>query len=541
MKTLAHCFLLLMAINLLALPQTARGQAPDDAPQVRILHPDAAPEIVWSHATQACDATDYSDVPARPFLGDGGRRVFWFASASPAYFATVGSPPEPGQDILAKAQRVRQPGGNCVTWVSPASYASPLGVPQSYDTGLWMQSVYTPDGNHIFALVHNEFHGELTAPPGHPSKYCTITQAFFLAGNACSYWNMAGAASTDGGHHFRLYKIGGLGADADYNAPVLASPHPYLLPADNAGNNPGLSGLLTVSNIIRWDGYYYVLVQQVPSAVPARQPPDGQQIGRNGTCIYRTDRLFDRTSWRGWNGTEYAVPTVTSYPSNITDPAQYTCTPVLNGYLSLLLELQFSAATFHRPRYRHKIWAEQDRGLRLYHRAAGARRQADRNQRRASVARDQLARSLERRSVPDRRGIPKPAGPAKSRHCQAPAPANGRQRRACAPAGRRRIPPGVATRTIPRTLVSSTAALIPMCISRCCIRSVRPTTTTTATWFARNSRWDRRPIRTPSSLRPTELRSRLKLPHDTPLARAASTEAEALRATARQRNLPFIT
>ncbi|HET6239010.1 MAG TPA: hypothetical protein VFE41_29260 [Acetobacteraceae bacterium] len=331
MKALTHCFLLLMAIILLAPPQTARGEAPDDAPQVRILHPDAAPEIVWSHATQACDATDYSDVPARPFLGDGGRRVFWFASASPAYFATVGAPPEPGQDILAKAHRIRDPGGNCVTWITPASYGGPLGVPQSYDTGLWMQSVYTPDGNHIFALVHNEFHGELTAPPGHPSKYCTITQAFFLAGNACSYWNMVGAASTDGGRHFRLYKTGGLGTDADYNAPVLASPHPYLLPADNGGNNPGLSGLLTVSNIIRWGGYYYVLVQQVPSAVPARQPPDGQEIGRNGTCIYRTDRLFDRTSWLGWNGTEYAVPTVTRYPSNITDPVQYTCTPVLNG------------------------------------------------------------------------------------------------------------------------------------------------------------------------------------------------------------------
>ena len=331
MKALAHWFLVLMAINLLVPGQSARGEASDEVAEVRILHPDAAPEVVWSHATQACDATDYSDVPARPFLSDGGRRVFWFASAAPAYYATIGSPAEPGQDILAKVRRVRESGGNCVTWVTPASYDSPLGVPQSYDTGLWMQSVFTPDGDHVFALVHNEFHGELTAPPGQPSRYCTITQAAFLAGNACSYWNMVGAASIDGGRHFSLYKIGGLGTDADYNAPVLASPHPYLLPAENGGNNPGLSGLVTVSNIIRWGRYYYVLVQQVPSAVPALQPPDGQEIGRNGTCIYRTDRLFDRTSWLGWNGTEYAVPTVTRYPSDISDPAEYACTPVLNG------------------------------------------------------------------------------------------------------------------------------------------------------------------------------------------------------------------
>jgi hypothetical protein len=331
MQVLTPWFLFLIAMGLLVPTDKAHAEATEEATQVRILHPGAAPEVVWSHATQACDATDYSDVPARPFLGDGGRRVFWLASAAPAYFATVGAPAKPGQDILARMQRVRGPGGNCVTWITPAPYDSPLGIPQSYDTGLWMQSVFTPDGNKVFALVHNEFHGELTAPPGQPSKYCTITQAFFLANNACSYWNMVGAASKDGGHHFSLYKIGGLGADADYNAPILASPHPYLLPADNGGKNPGLSGLVTVSNIIRWDRYYYVLVQQVPSAVPAQQPPDGQAIGRDGTCIYRTDRLFDRTSWLGWNGTEYAVPTITRYPSNITDPAQYTCTPVLNG------------------------------------------------------------------------------------------------------------------------------------------------------------------------------------------------------------------
>jgi hypothetical protein len=133
-----------MAINLLVPGRRARGEASDEVAEVRILHPDAAPEVVWSHATQACDATDYSDVPARPFLGDGGSRVFWFASAAPAHYATIGSPAEPGQDILAKVQRVRESGGNCVTWVSQASYDSPLSVPQSYDTGLWMQSRSRP-------------------------------------------------------------------------------------------------------------------------------------------------------------------------------------------------------------------------------------------------------------------------------------------------------------------------------------------------------------------------------------------------------------
>jgi hypothetical protein len=324
-------FQFLIVLGLLGQSCSAYGQAPSDAGTVRILQPNAAPDVVWSHARQACDATDIPDVPARPFLGDGGRRVLWFASAAPNYFATLGTKAASGEDILARMERRRGPDGNCVTWVEPAPYASALGVPQSYDTGLWLQSVFTPDGRRVFALVHNEFHGELTAPPGEPSIYCTITQSFFLAGNACSYWNMAGAASRDGGWHFRLYKIGGAGEDADYNAPVLALPRPYLLPADNGGNNPGLSGLVTVSNIVRRGRYHYVLVQQVPAAAPVQDPSQPQPIGRNGTCIYRTDRLFDRTSWRGWNGAAYAAPNVTSYPSDLADPARYTCIPVLNG------------------------------------------------------------------------------------------------------------------------------------------------------------------------------------------------------------------
>jgi hypothetical protein len=52
---------------------------------------------------------------------------------------------------------------------------------------------------------------------------------------------------------------------------------------------------------------------------------------RQRVCIYRTNRLFDRTSWKGWDGRAYAVPTVQNYPSESTDSQRYTCLPVLNA------------------------------------------------------------------------------------------------------------------------------------------------------------------------------------------------------------------
>jgi hypothetical protein len=182
-----------------------------DTGPVRLLDPAVAPDVVWSHAASACSNTDYSDVPVRPFYGHArgqpGRTLYWFASNSTGYLATIGVPPADGADILAKMVRVIDTNRQCATWITSGPYTeAPItpanGVPQSYNTGQWMVAPFTPDGRRVFALVHNEFHGELTAPPNAPSIYCTITQATPLPGNACGYWNIVEAVSFNGGRTF---------------------------------------------------------------------------------------------------------------------------------------------------------------------------------------------------------------------------------------------------------------------------------------------------------------------------------------------------
>jgi hypothetical protein len=148
-----------------------------DTGPVRLLDPAVAPDVVWSHAASACSNTDYSDVPVRPFYGHArgqpGRTLYWFASNSTGYLATIGVPPADGADILAKMVRVIDTNRQCATWITSGPYTeAPItpanGVPQSYNTGQWMVAPFTPDGRRVFALVHNEFHGELTAPRMHP-------------------------------------------------------------------------------------------------------------------------------------------------------------------------------------------------------------------------------------------------------------------------------------------------------------------------------------------------------------------------------------
>jgi hypothetical protein len=304
---------------------------------MQLRDPAAAPETVWSHDQSACSDTDYSDVPVRPFYGHqrGGRgwTVFWFASNATGYLATEGVRPASGADILAKMARIKTADGECVTWVKAGPYSEPParpanGVPESYNTDLWMVAPFTPDGRRVFSLIHNEFHGELTAPPGKPSIYCTITQSTPLPGQACGYWNIVAANSRDGGATFKMRT---LRPDSDYNAPEIALPLPYARPAENGGVNPQQSGMVAQSNIIQWGRRYYVLVQQKPLAAPVPSPDGPQAIGADGTCLYRTDHLGEPHAWRGWDGHAFTVPVVARYPADLADPARFTCTPVLNG------------------------------------------------------------------------------------------------------------------------------------------------------------------------------------------------------------------
>src|SRR5437016_3782684 len=122
---------------------------------------------------------------------------------------------------------------------------------------------WTPDGRTIYALVHDEYHGyehSGQCPSGDVSR--------------CSYTNVTGAVSIDGGRSY---------ADAVGNRRTVAT-----LPFRYDPNVSGAVGMFAPSNIIHAkDGYFYALVA-------LGYPP------HEGACMIRTNDLSDTRSWRGW-------------------------------------------------------------------------------------------------------------------------------------------------------------------------------------------------------------------------------------------------
>ena len=238
--------------------------------QVQIQLAAAPPEVVWryQHRGAPCAADDYADVPVRPFLVNGRTagtyRVLWFAANSNGYFAseTAGPDVTPGEVTLQHFKR--RP--HCRTWVHSRPYNG--SNPKRYYTGLWMVAPFTEDGTNIYALAHNEFHGEWTTS----NRWCSVHRdSIYLP---CDYWNLVSAFSTDGARHFALRQIG-----PNWNQPAIALAEPY---TPNWVNRPPVplgmppqpslpQGMTAQSNIIEQDGFAYVLAQQTGTSalVPA--------------------------------------------------------------------------------------------------------------------------------------------------------------------------------------------------------------------------------------------------------------------------------
>ena len=144
------------------IPLICADRATADAQQVRIELAAPAPETVWRHADEGapCAPNDYADVPVRPFLvkgaASGTYRVLWFAANSQGYFASETPGPDlaPADVTLAHFRRLP----DCARWVRSQPYIG--STPERYNTGLWMVAPFTRDGTNVYALVHNEFHGE---------------------------------------------------------------------------------------------------------------------------------------------------------------------------------------------------------------------------------------------------------------------------------------------------------------------------------------------------------------------------------------------
>lgn len=171
-------------------------------------------------------------------------------------------------------------------------------TPKEADPALWMDnewisSLYTEDGQTIYALVHNEYQGHTHAGQCPQNDY-------FL----CWYNTVTMLVSRDGGQTFEYIAE----PPAHY---VAGLPYRY-----EAG--AGTYGLRGPSNIIEGpDGYYYVFLNYI-----------AYQTQEQYVCLMRTDTLDDPASWRYWDGEGFGGRFLDPYLNAIDAPEASLCQPL---------------------------------------------------------------------------------------------------------------------------------------------------------------------------------------------------------------------
>jgi hypothetical protein len=181
-------------------------------------------------------------------------------------------------------------------------------APERYDDRSWIASPYTLDGETVFALVHNEFHGHLRP------ALCASREYERCWANAVTE-----IASHDGGLSF-----------AHAPAPrhlVAALPYRY------AGDVGRRTGYFTPSNIVARDGFHYAFFWA-----------EAQGAQKRGACLMRTADLADPRAWRGWDGGDFTVQFADPYVATDITPAKHVCTPVGDGRLVATV----ASVTLHR-------------------------------------------------------------------------------------------------------------------------------------------------------------------------------------------------
>ena len=167
--------------------------------------------------------------------------------------------------------------------------------PAAFDDRSWLATPWTSDGNTIWVIVHDEFHGDLRKDLCPSGRYMD-----------CWYNTLTLAVSTDSGQHFHR---------ADPQKTVASVPYRY----EDVGK--GHHGFFNPTNIVSRDGQLYMLAFATKTGVQAE-----------GNCLLRTKTIADASSWLAWDGRNFAVHLINPYQET-GDPAQHVCQPVAPGSL----------------------------------------------------------------------------------------------------------------------------------------------------------------------------------------------------------------
>lgn len=247
-----------------------------EAPGLRLTVTDAAQPAV---SGGACDATDIPDAPARAVrLADDAVQL---------YATDQRNRLDGGPDLL----HLRH---GCTSVLAGAGKDNPA----AFDDRAWLASPWTRDGQTIWAVVHNEFHGHRRPTLCPSGRYMD-----------CWFNALTAAVSRDGGRSF-----------ARVPGPALVAALPYRY--DEVGR--GHHGYFNPSNIVTRDGAQFMF------AFATRA---GEQ--RPGNCLLRTDAIEQPDRWRGWDGSGFGISFIDPYTATRLggiDPGRHVCAPVgING------------------------------------------------------------------------------------------------------------------------------------------------------------------------------------------------------------------
>lgn len=250
---------------------------------------------VFDTSTQACEATDTPDAPARAYKDSNGV-VHLHASGSTNRAMT-------GNSLLTVAR-------NCAVVMRSGFDPNPAHFAQYQ----WLSGFYTTDGKKIAALVHTEFHGDDVA------GQCLATAT--TANRYCWYNVIGYAQSTNNGTTFSESP-----APANY---VAGLPYQF-----NKGIDGGPNGYQSPTGIVASGRFYYAMINDWPYKAQAYGP-----------CVIRTTNVFDPTSWQAWDGKSYNVQFANPYvQTRISNPANYVCAPVGVGSLGEVQSLVYHSAS----------------------------------------------------------------------------------------------------------------------------------------------------------------------------------------------------
>jgi hypothetical protein len=176
--------------------------------------------------------------------------------------------------------------------------------PRRFQDRRWLASPYTPDGRHVWALVHEEYQGN------RHSGRCP-ERAYY----PCWYNAIALAHSSDAGRSYRQRR---------------APRQLVAAPSRRYRHGTGPTGVFAPSNLVRRGKYFYALARvREPNVSP-------------GDCLLRSGDLKTPGSWRAWDGSSFSVAFRNPYRSR---PAGRRCQRIAPGQISEMTEsLTFNTA-----------------------------------------------------------------------------------------------------------------------------------------------------------------------------------------------------